>query len=151
MGGIRSYLFVFLSSLGLVDILWFTNVTAAVHTFNCSSEDDLKEGDNQAEDQPYVDHFHVGGGGQLLYLAGEDGGHHQHDGQVNSDDIGKEVSVKEDGDKGDEEQEDGGEVGGQQLSGNLPLQLQGHDHHVSPLTQSQVPYCEHCQVCVLIF
>ena len=38
--------------------------------------------------------------------------------------------AKEDGDKGDEEQEDGGEVGGQQLCGDLPLQLQGHVHHV---------------------
>ena len=29
----------------------FTDVTAAAHTLNCSSEDDFKEGDNQAEDQ----------------------------------------------------------------------------------------------------
>ena len=47
-----------------------------------SSQDDFEEGDDQTEDQPDVDHLHVRGGGQLLDLAGEDGGHHQHDGQV---------------------------------------------------------------------
>ena len=90
-------------------------MAAAVHTLDCSPEDDFKEGDNQAEDQPDVDHLHVRSGGQLLYLAGEDGGHHQHDGQVHRNGIGKQVFVKEDGGEGDEEQEDGGEVGGKQL------------------------------------
>ena len=52
-----------------------------------SSQDDFEEGDDQTEDQPDVDHLHVRGGGQLLYLAGEDRGHHQHDGQVHSDGI----------------------------------------------------------------
>ena len=112
-------------------VFWFTDVTAAVHTLTCSSEDDFKEGDDQAEAQPYVNHLHVRGGGQLLYLAGEDGGHPQHDAQVHSNGIAKEGFVKEDGDKGDEEQEDGREVGGQQLCGNLPLQLQGHVHHIA--------------------
>ena len=78
LDGIPSFLLVF--SLGLAGICWFTDVTAAVHTLHCSSEDDFKEGDNQAEDQPDVDHLHVRGGGQLFYLAGEDGGHDQHDG-----------------------------------------------------------------------
>ena len=76
-------------------------VTSAVHTLNRSSEDDFKEGDNQAEDQPDVDHLHVRGGGQLLYLAGEDGGHHQHDSQVHSNGIAKKISVKENCDKSD--------------------------------------------------
>ena len=106
MDGIPSFLF----SLG---IFWFTNVTAAAQTLNCSSEDDLKEGDDQAEDQPYVNHFHVRGGGQLLYLAGEDGGHHQHDGQVYGNDIAEEIFIKEDGGESDKEKEDSGEVRGQ--------------------------------------
>ena len=72
--------FFLLVILGLVGIFWFTDVTATVRTLNCSSEDDFKEGDNQTEDQPDVDHLHVRGGGQLFYLAGEDGGHDQHDG-----------------------------------------------------------------------
>ena len=43
-------------------------------------------------------------------LAGEDGGHHQHDCQVDSNGIAKQVFVKEDGDVAYKEQEDGGEV-----------------------------------------
>ena len=94
--------------LGVVGILPFTGATAAAQTLDPCSEDDFKEWDNQAEDQPDVDHLHVRGGGQLLYLACEDGGHHQHYGQVHGNDITKEVFVKEDGGEGDEEQEDGG-------------------------------------------
>ena len=142
--------FFFLVFLGLVGICWFTDLTVAVDTLNCSSEDDFKEGDNQAEDQPDVNHLHVRGGGQLLYLAGEDGGHHQHDGQVHSNGIAKQVFVKEDGDKGDEEQEDGGEVGGQQLCSNLPLQLHGHVHNITIWVVFQFKFsdCEHGQLSV---
>ena len=70
-----------------------------------------------------------------------------------ADGISEQVFVKEDGGEGDEEQEDGGEVGGQQLCGNLPLQLQGHEHHVGILIlcQGQVCDCEHGQVQVLQF
>ena len=128
----------------------FADATAAFHTLNSCSDDDFEKGDKQGEDQPDIDHLHVGGGGQFLYLAGEDGGHHQHDGQVHSNGIGEKAFVKEDGDKGDEQQEGGGEVGGEQLHGNLPLQLHGHVHHVAVLVldQDQVYYCEHGQVFV---
>ena len=108
LDGIPSFLLVFLSSLGLVGIFWFTDVTAAVHTLDCSSEDNFKEGDNQAEDQPDVDHLHVRGGGQLLYLAGKDGGHHQHYGQVDSNYVAEEVIVEKVGGIHNEEEEDGG-------------------------------------------
>ena len=84
-------------------ILRFADLAFAVQTLDCRSQDHLKEGDNQAEDQPDVDHLHVRSGGQLLYLAGEDGGHHQHDGQVHGDGVAKQALVKEDGDKGDKE------------------------------------------------
>ena len=60
-------------------VLWllrFADLAFAVQTLDCRSQDYLKEGDNQAEDQPDDDHLHVRGWGQLLYLAGEDGGHH---------------------------------------------------------------------------
>ena len=55
----------------------FADVTAAVHTLNSSSDDDFKKGDKQGKDQPDIDHLHIRCGGQLLYLAGEDGGHPQ--------------------------------------------------------------------------
>ena len=112
---------------------------------SCNGEADIHgdEGDEEQED---------GGEAALLFcwwrIFTEDGGHHQHDGQVHLSGIAKELFVKEDGDKGDEEQEDGGEVGGQQLCGNLPLQLQDHEHHVGILLlcQGQVCYCEHGQI-----
>ena len=140
------------TGLALLGNLTFADVAAAVQTFDRSSQDDLKEGDHQTGDQPDVDHLHVRGGGQLLYLAGEDGGHHQHDGQVHSNVISKEVFVKEGGGEADEEEEDGGEVGGQQLCGNLPLQLYSHRYHVSVLLFGQIQFCygEHSQVLVLI-
>ena len=108
-------------------------MAVAGHTFDGSSKDDFKEGDNQAEDKPDVNHLHVRGGRQLLYLAGEDGGHHQHDGQIHGDDIAKEVFVEEGADEGDEEQEGGGEICRQKLCGNLPLEFQGHIYHIAEL------------------
>ena len=73
-------------------------------------------------------------------------------GQVHGDHIAKEVFVEENVGEGDEEQEDGGEVGGQQLCDHLPLELYGHVRHISvPLFgQGQVCYREHGQVLVLI-
>ena len=47
-------------------------------------ENDLSEGNHLAEDEPQVDHLDVRGGGQALHLADEDGGHHQHGGQVHA-------------------------------------------------------------------
>ena len=108
----------------------------------CNVKADI-HGDKGDEDQE-------DGGGQLHFLAGEDGGHHQHDGQVHSNGIAKQVFAKEDGDKGDEEQEDGGEVGGQQFHGNLPLQYYWHDHQLLASEQSQVLDRKHCQVSVLV-
>ena len=49
-------------------LIRFTDVAAAVRTLDCSSKNDLKEGHNQAEDQPDVDHLHIRGGGQLLFF-----------------------------------------------------------------------------------
>ena len=88
----------------LVGIFWFTNGTTAGQALNQSPEDDFKEGDRQKIGQ----HLQVRCGGQLLYLTGEDGGHHQHDNQVHSNGVAKEVFVKENGCEGDEEQENGG-------------------------------------------
>ena len=63
--------------------------------------------------------------------------------------ITKELFVKEDGDVAYKEQEDGGEVGGQQLHGNLPLQNYRHDHQLLIFDQGQILNCEHGQVGVL--
>ena len=118
--------------------------------FNGCLDQGESKWDKKAEDKPDVDHLDVRGGGQFLYLAHEYGRHHQHDGQVHGDYIAKEVFVKENGGEGDEEQEYGGEVGGQKLCGNLPLELQGHVNHVAYLLlgEGQVGHCEHGQVSV---
>ena len=43
----------------------------------------------------------------------------------------------------------GGEVGGQQLCDNLPLQHNRHDHQLLLFDQVQILDCEHGQVSVL--
>ena len=49
---------------------------------NCRLDHSEGKGDEEAEDEPDVDHLGVRGGRQLLDLAREDGRHHQHDGQI---------------------------------------------------------------------
>ena len=49
-----------------------------------SEKNDLGEGNHLAKDEPDVNHLDVGGGGQALHLADEDGGHHQHRCQVHT-------------------------------------------------------------------
>ena len=64
-------------------------------------EDHLGEWDHLTENQPDVDHLDVRGGGQALHLADEDGGHHQHGGQVHAQGCFKEEGLEESGGKGD--------------------------------------------------
>ena len=64
-------------------------------------EDNLSKGNHLAEDEPDVDHLDVRGGGQALHLADEDGGHHQHCGQVHTQGCLKEEGLEEGGGKGD--------------------------------------------------
>ena len=66
-----------------------------------SEEDDLSKGNHLAENEPDVDHLDVGGGGQALHLADEDGGHHQHRGQVHTQSCLKEEGLEKSGGKGD--------------------------------------------------
>ena len=55
---------------------------AVCQTLHHSPQDNFSEGDKEGEYQPVVNQLCVRGRGQLLDLAGEDGGDHQHDGQV---------------------------------------------------------------------
>ena len=61
----------------------------------------LGKGNQLAEDEPVVDHFGGGGGGQALHLAYEDGSHHQHGGQVHAQCRLKEERLEEGGGKRD--------------------------------------------------
>ena len=51
---------------------------------HAGDDDHLGEGSQLAEDQPDVDHLHVGRLGQALHLADEDGRHHKHGGEVHT-------------------------------------------------------------------
>ena len=73
---------------------------------------DLSEGDELAEYQPKVDHLWIGGEGQFLHHADEDGRHHQHVGQVHCEGGLKEERLEEGGSKGDHHEKEGWEVGG---------------------------------------
>ena len=70
--------------------------------------DHLSEGDQLTEDKPDVDHLQVGGEGQFLHHAGEDGRHHQHVCQVHGQGGLEEERLEESGGKGDDHEEDGG-------------------------------------------
>ena len=96
-----------------------------------SSSCNCHKGHQLAEDEPVVNHLGVGGGGQSLHLADEDGGHHQHGGQVHTEGSLKEEGLEEGGGKGDQHQEEGGEVGGHHLRHDFPLQV---NIHLDPFT-----------------
>ena len=96
--------------------------------FHRSEENNLNERNHLAEDQPDVNHLDVRGGGQALHLADEDGGHHQHCGQVHTQGCLKEEGLEEGGGKGDCSQKEGREVGGHHLACDLPLQNNFHTY-----------------------
>ena len=95
-----------------------------------SEKNDLGEGNHLAKDEPDVNHLDVGGGGQALHLANEDGGHDQHGGQVHAQGCLKEERLEEGGGKGDCSQKKGREVGGHHFTCDLPLH---HNNHAYPL------------------
>ena len=86
-----------------------------------SEKNNLSKGNHLAEDKPDVDHLDVRGGGQALHLADEDGGHHQHGGQVHTQGRLKEEGLEEGGGKGDCSQKKGREVGRHHHAYNLPF------------------------------
>ena len=90
------------------------------------SKDHLSKGDQLEEYEPDVNHLWIGGEGQLLHHADEDGRHHQHVGQVHGEGGLKEERLEEGGGEGDHEEEEGGEVGGQHLTRDLSLEKDSH-------------------------
>ena len=117
--------------------------------FNPSLNEGPREGNKEAIDQPKVDHLGVRRWWELLYLAREDGRHHQHDGQVDRD-AGLEVERLEvAGGVGHEQEKQGWKIRCQQLFQDLSLQ---HNHHLNLLTsigEADVGDGEHDQVLVL--
>ena len=68
---------------------------------------DLSEWHQLAEDKPDVNHLDVGSAGQHLHLTDEDGGHHQHYGQVCTEGCLKEEWLQIGGGKGDQDKQNG--------------------------------------------
>ena len=64
--------------------MWFFFLVLSV-AFNGRLDQGERKRDKEAEDQPEVNHLGVWRRWELLYLAGENGRHHQHDGQVHSE------------------------------------------------------------------
>ena len=89
-------------------------------------KDHLSKGDQLEEYEPDVNHLWIGGEGQLLHHADEDGRHHQHIGQVHGEGGLKVDWLKEGGGKADHQKKEGGEVGGHHLAHDLPLQDNPH-------------------------
>merc|ERR1712126_67048 len=94
--------------------------------FHSGKQDNLDKGIDLTKDQPDVDHLDIRGGGQALHLAHEDGGHHQHGGQVHTQGCLKEERLEENGGKGDCCQKKCGEICCHQLTHYLPFQNHYH-------------------------
>ena len=95
-----------------------------------SEEDDLSKGNHLAENEPDVDHLNVGGGGQALHLADEDGRHHQHGRQVHAQGCLEEEGLEEGGCEGDGNEKKRWKIGRHHLPGDLSPK---HNHHLDPI------------------
>ena len=91
-----------------------------------SEKNNLCKGNHLAKNKPDVYHLDVRGGGQALHLADEDGGHHQHGGQIHTQGRLKEEGLEEGGGKGDCSQKDGWKVGGHHLASKLSFHDNNH-------------------------
>ena len=71
--------------------------------------------------EPDVDHLDIGGGGQRLRHADEEGGQHQQRGQVHRHHRLEEERLEEVGGIDNAEDEDSWQVGGENLIDNSPV------------------------------
>ena len=76
----------------------------------------------------------TGGGYPILHVAHEDGGHYQHGGQVHTQGCLEEEWLEEGGGKGDEHEEEGGEIGRHHLTHDLPFHRDRHTDSLSGVT-----------------
>ena len=81
-----------------------------------------------AEDEPDVNHLDDRGGGQTLHLTDEDGGHHQHCGQVYTQGCLKKEGLEEGSGKGYSCQKNGREIGGHHLTCDLSFHQNFHPY-----------------------
>ena len=84
-------------------------------------ERDLCKWNQLREDEPDINHLDIGGGRQRLGHADEEGGQHQLRGQVHRHHRLEEEGLEEVGGVHDGEDEDCGEVGGEDLIDYPPI------------------------------
>ena len=132
----------------LVFALSFVESVLIPVAFNRSLDQCEGKWDEKTENQPEVNHLGVGRWRELRYFTRENGRHHQHDCEVDRlTPLEKNLLVKGGG-IADGQEEQGGQVGGEHLHLDLPLEGHDHMHLVHPLFKPQVCYCEHDQVFV---
>ena len=115
---------------GLFGFFSFKNLVLFLFVFSeelhGNEKHNLGKRNQLTEDEPDVNHLDVGGGGEALHLADEDGRHHQHGGKVHTQSRLKEEGLEEGGGKGDGQEKEGREVGGHDLADKLSLH---HNQH----------------------
>ena len=84
--------------------------------------------------------LHIGGGGELRHHGHEDGCHHQHGRQVGAQGCLEVEGLDEDCRQGDHHEWAGGDVRGQYLLGNFPLE--SHRHHDPIFWTGGVSLCQ---------
>ena len=98
-----------------------------------------------AEDQPEVDHLWVGGQGKLLHHANEDGGHHQHVGQVDGEGGLEEERLEEGGGEGDHQKQKGRQKSAHHFAQDFSLQNNGHPNAlcwIRFISKAQTPFVQ---------
>ena len=90
---------------------------------------DLEEWDEDRKDKPDVYHSHIWSGGKLLHNADEKCCQHQHYCYIYSESSFKEELFEEGGAVANEDEEDRGKVGGEDLIGQPPFE---DDLHLDP-------------------
>ena len=104
---------------------------------NAGYQDDLDERDELGEDEPVLDPLDVGGLGQLLHHADQQGGQGQHHAQVHRDRRVEEVwQLEEGGGVADQDEKEGGKEGHEGLLSESPLE-DDLQHHLALLTQDE--------------
>ena len=95
----------------VVDFLFLLNI---VKLLECENSN-LKEGDDDAKDEPDIHHPHIRSWGKFLHNADENCCHHQHHSQVHGESGFKEELLKERCAVANKNEEDCGKVGGEDL------------------------------------
>ena len=118
-------------TLGLFRNPLFTSVLLLHQPLDDSDKESLGEWDHLSKDQPVLDPLEVGGGGQLVEDADQQGGDRQHHREVHRDGGVEELrQLEEGGDVAEDDQEERGKEGVFRLNGQSSLERDLHLNNV---------------------